>query len=165
MSVHHATVDWTLGEGDFAKGRYSRLHSVEFEGGITVAGSASLAVVPLPWSSAEAVDPEALFTAALSACHMLTFLDLARQAGFTITAYRDDAEGFLTRVARGKMAMTKVILRPDIIWAGEKRPTEVELADLHRKAHETCFIANSVTTEVIVEKPGGRGVPVLQNQP
>jgi organic hydroperoxide reductase OsmC/OhrA len=110
-------------------------------------------VVPLPWSSHEAVDPEALFTAALSACHMLTFLDLARQAGFLITAYRDPAEGFLTRVARGKMAVTKVILRPGITWAGDKRPTEAEIAALHHAAHEGCFIANSVTTEVVVEEP------------
>ena len=151
MSVHHATVDWTLGEGDFAKGRYSRLHTVGFEGGLTLPGSASPAVVPLPWSSADAVDPEALFTAALSACHMLTFLDLARQAGFVITAYRDPAEGFLTRVARGKMAVTKVVLRPEIAWAGDKRPTEAELAGLHHRSHETCFIANSVSTEVVVQ--------------
>lgn len=152
MSVHHATVDWTLGEGDFAKGRYSRLHTVKFECGITVAGSASPAVVPLPWSSCEAVDPEALFTAALSACHMLTFLDLARQAGFTITAYRDGAEGALTRIARGKMAVTKVVLRPDITWAGEKFPTPEERTKLHHDAHDLCFIANSVTTEIVVEE-------------
>lgn len=152
MSVHHATVGWTLGDGDFAKGRYSRLHRVEFDGGITVAGSASPAVVPLPWSSADAVDPEALFTAALSACHMLTFLDLARQAGFLITAYRDEGEGFLTRVARGKMAVTKVVLRPVITWVGEKLPTPEERTRLHHDAHELCFIANSVTTEIVVEE-------------
>ncbi len=151
MSVHHASVDWTLGDGDFARGRYSRLHTIGFEGGLNLPGSASPAVVPAPWSSADAVDPEALFTAALSACHMLTFLDLARLAGFMITAYRDEAEGTLTRVARGKMAVTRVILRPEITWAGEKHPTETELADLHHRAHETCFIANSVTTEVVVE--------------
>jgi organic hydroperoxide reductase OsmC/OhrA len=152
VSVHHATVDWTLGDGDFAKGRYSRLHTVEFEGGLTLPGSASPAVVPAPWSSAEAVDPEALFTAALSACHMLTFLDLARLAGFMITAYRDDAEGTLTRIARGKMAVTRVVLRPDIAWAGEKLPTPEERAKLHHEAHDLCFIANSVTTKIIVEE-------------
>ena len=153
MSVHRATVDWTLGEGDFAKGRYSRLHTLGFEGGISVPGSASPAVVPAPWSSGEAVDPEAAFTAALSACHMLTFLDLARRAGFAISAYHDEAEGTLARVARGKMAVTRVVLRPVIAWAGDKRPTPEELDALHHEAHELCFIANSVTTEVVVESP------------
>jgi organic hydroperoxide reductase OsmC/OhrA len=153
MSVHRATVDWALGEGDFAKGRYSRLHTIGFDGGISVPGSASPAVVPSPWSSGEAVDPEAAFTAALSACHMLTFLDLARRAGFTVSAYRDEAEGTLARVARGKMAVTRVVLRPVIAWTGAKRPSAAEIDTLHHEAHELCFISNSVTTEVVVESP------------
>lgn len=152
MSAHHATVEWALGDGDFAKGRYSRLHTLEFDGGVSVPGTASPSVVPAPWSSSEAVDPEAAFTAALSACHMLTFLDLARRAGFTISAYRDEAEGTLGRAARGKMAVTKVVLRPEITWTGEKQPSAQELDALHREAHELCFIANSVTTEVVVER-------------
>ena len=153
MSAHRATVEWTLGDGDFAKGRYSRLHMIGFEGGVSIPGSASSAIVPAPWSSDEAVDPEAAFTAALSACHMLTFLDLARRAGFSITAYRDEAEGTLARVARGKMAVTRVVLRPVIAWAGDKRPSPEETDALHHEAHELCFISNSVTTEVVVESP------------
>jgi organic hydroperoxide reductase OsmC/OhrA len=153
MSAHRAAVEWTLADGeDFAKGRYSRLHTIGFEGGISVPGSASPSVVPAPWASAEAVDPEAAFTAALSACHMLTFLDLARRAGFVISRYKDEAEGTLARVERGKMAVTKVALRPQIAWAGDKRPSPAELAELHHQAHELCFIANSVTTEVVVEQ-------------
>ena len=153
MSVHRATVDWMMDDGDFAKGRYSRVHTIGFEGGISVPGSASPAVVPAPWSSADAVDPEAAFTAALSACHMLTFLDLARRAGFAISAYRDEAEGTLARVARGKMAVTRVVLRPVIAWTGDKRPSAEEIDTLHHEAHELCFISNSVTTEVLVEGP------------
>jgi organic hydroperoxide reductase OsmC/OhrA len=152
MSTHQATVDWTLGDGeDFARGRYSRVHTLDFGHGIAVRGSASSSVVPKPWSSDEALDPEAAFTGALSACHMLTFLDLARRAGFTITAYRDEAEGTLARVARGRMAVTRVVLRPKITWAGDARPTAEAIADLHHQAHEGCFIANSVTAEVVVE--------------
>jgi organic hydroperoxide reductase OsmC/OhrA len=153
VSVHRATVSWTLGEGDFARGRYSRLHTIGFEGGIEVAGSASPAVVPAPWSSAEAVDPEAAFTAALSACHMLTFLDLARRAGFLIGAWRDEAEGVLERIAPGRMAVTRVRLRPAIDWQGERRPTAEEIEALHHQAHELCFIANSVKTEIVIEAP------------
>jgi organic hydroperoxide reductase OsmC/OhrA len=158
MSLHHATVSWTLGEGeDFVRGRYSRLHTVAFEGGITVAGSASPSVVPPPWSSHDAVDPEALFVAALSACHMLTFLDIARRAGFRIEAYSDAAEGTLARVSPGRSAVTRVILRPDIAWTGESRPSPDDLARLHHEAHDACFIANSVKTEVVVEPPRPAG--------
>ncbi len=154
MSAHHATVEWRLREGeDFARGRYSRLHTIAFEGGITIPGSASPSVVPAPWSSQQAVDPEAAFVAALGACHMLTFLDLARRAGFGVAAYRDRAEGRLERIAPGKMAVTAVVLRPEITWTGDRAPDPVQLGQLHHQAHELCFIANSVITTVTVEAP------------
>jgi organic hydroperoxide reductase OsmC/OhrA len=158
MSTHHATVAWALGEGeDFRRGRYSRLHTLDFGHGITVPGTASPSVVPRPWSSDEALDPEAAFVGALSACHMLTFLDLARRAGFAIAAYRDAAEGTLAKTAGGGMAVTRVVLRPEIRWAGETRPTAEQLASLHHDAHDLCFIANSVTTEIVVEGADASG--------
>lgn len=151
MSGHHATINWTHDGADFLKRRYSRVHGVDFGHGIEVVGSASTAVVPKPFASDEAVDPEAMLTASLSACHMLTFLDVAARAGFQVAAYRDEAEGALGKLASGKYAVTRVVLRPRITWAGDKRPTAEELADLHHKAHDACFISNSVTTEVVVE--------------
>jgi organic hydroperoxide reductase OsmC/OhrA len=152
MSTHHATVVWTLGQGeDFARGRYSRVHTLDFGHGITVPGTASTSVVPRPWATDEAVDPEAAFVGALSACHMLTFLDLARRAGFAIAAYRDAAEGTLAKTAAGRTAITRVVLRPEITWTGDERPASDQLAALHHDAHDLCFIANSVTTEVVVE--------------
>jgi organic hydroperoxide reductase OsmC/OhrA len=152
MSTHHATVVWTLREGeDFRRGRYSRVHTLDFGHGVTVPGTASTSVVPRPWASDEALDPEAAFVGALSACHMLTFLDLARRAGFAIAAYRDAAEGTLAKAASGRMAVTRVVLRPEITWSGEARPSPGRLAALHHDAHDLCFIANSVTTEVVVE--------------
>ena len=153
MSVHRATVAWTWDGGDFTGRRYSRAHTLAFDGGLTVAGSPSPHIVPAPYSRVDAVDPEAAFTAALSACHMLWFLDLAAQGGFTVAAYHDAAEGVLTRVAPGKMAMTRVTLRPAIRFEGPA-PSEVEIAALHHAAHENCFIANSVKTEVVVESAG-----------
>jgi organic hydroperoxide reductase OsmC/OhrA len=84
---------------------------------------------------------------------MLTFLDIARRAGFAIAAYRDAAEGTLARTAGGRTAVTRVVLRPEITWTGEARPTPEQLAALHHDAHDLCFIANSVTTEVVVEDP------------
>jgi organic hydroperoxide reductase OsmC/OhrA len=144
-----------LAEGGeaFLAGRYSRAHTLRFDDGLEVPGSPSPSVVPAPWSNAAAIDPEEAFTAALSACHMLWFLDLAKQAGFAVASYEDAAIGTLARVGRGRMAMTRVVLRPRIAFAGEKTPTTSEIADLHHRAHKLCFIANSVTTEVVVEAP------------
>jgi organic hydroperoxide reductase OsmC/OhrA len=151
MSAHRATVSWKLDDGDFLKRRYSRVHRLVFAGGVEVKGSPATAIVPAPWSAADGVDPESAFTAALSACHMLWFLDHAARAGFVVTSYVDDAEGTLGRDAAGKLAMTRVALRPAIEFSGDTRPTADDLARLHHAAHADCFIANSVTTEVAVE--------------
>ena len=151
MSVHRASVEWTLDGGDFPHRRYSRAHTLSIEGDVTLAGSPSPHIVPAPWSRPDAVDPEAMFTASLSACHMLWFLDLAARAGFVVDAYRDAAEGTLAKNAAGRMAMTRVVLRPVIDFTGASRPNPSNIAALHHAAHEACFIANSVTTEVVVE--------------
>ena len=153
MSQHLATIAWSLDGGDFLKRQYSRVHTITFEGGAEVLGSPTPHVVPAPWSRTDAMDPEAAFTAALSACHMLWFLDFAARAGFIAANYRDAAEGTLGRNAAGKTVMTKVLLRPVVAFTGETRPTTADIASLHHKAHEACFIANSVTSEVVVE-PG-----------
>ena len=149
MAIHTAEVAWALRPGeDFANGRYSRGHAITFDGGVTVPGSASPHVVG-KWAVAEAADPEEMLVAALSACHMLTFLHLARLAGFTVAAYRDRAEGVMAEIAPGRQAVTRVTLHPDIAWAGEG-PEAAQLAELHHAAHAGCFIANSVRTEVVV---------------
>ena len=150
MSTYRATIDWRL-EGDFKSRRYSRAHALHFDGGLTIAGSSSPQVVPLPWSREGALDPEAAFTAAIASCHMLWFLDLASRAGFVVEGYRDAAEGTLAKGADGRVQMTRVVLRPNAGFAGPRHPTAAELADLHHRAHEECFIANSVKTEIVVE--------------
>ena len=152
MSTYTATVRWHSRESNegFAKGQYSRAHEWAFDGGAVVPASASPHIVPAPWSDAAGVDPEEAFVASLSSCHMLFFLELSRRAGFTIDNYVDAAEGVLEQNTEGKMAMTKVTLRPQVAWAGDA-PSAEQIADLHHRAHEACFIANSVTTEVKVE--------------
>jgi organic hydroperoxide reductase OsmC/OhrA len=150
MSSHHVTVDWTL-DGDFAARRYSRAHVLRFEGGLEVPGSASPSIVPAPFSKLDAVDPEAAFVASLAACHMLWFLDFAARAGFVATAYQDAAEGVLAKNGEGKTAMTRVTLRPRVTFAGSPTPARAELETLHHQAHDACFIANSVKTEVVVD--------------
>ena len=151
MSSYTATVRWKRGpEGDFTKGQYSRAHEWAFDGGAVVPASASPHIVPAPWSDAAGVDPEEALIASLSSCHMLFFVDFARRAGFVVDDYVDEAEGVLEKRADGKMAMTRVTLRPRVTWGGDA-PDEAAITDLHHRAHEACFIANSVTTEVKVE--------------
>jgi organic hydroperoxide reductase OsmC/OhrA len=147
-----ATVEWRRGEGDFAKGRYSRAHVWRFDGGIELAASSSPNVVPKPFSVEEAVDPEEAFIASLASCHMLTFIDIARRAGFVTESYADEAEGVMERLEAGRWWIAKVTLRPRIAFSG-REPTAAELAVLHHEAHEGCFIANSVKTEIVVEPP------------
>lgn len=151
MSKHTAAVEWTRGEQDFLDGRYSRVHRVLFDGGISFDGSASPSVVRAPMSSEQAVDPEELFVASLSSCHMLVFLHEAQKAGFRVDHYVDHAEGELGRNGEGRIAVTKVVLRPQVSFHGDHAADEGALAELHHKAHEGCFIANSVKTDVRVE--------------
>lgn len=146
-----ATVRWRRDAAeDFAKGRYSRAHEWRFDGGVTVPASASPGVVPAAFVREDAVDPEEAFIAALSSCHMLTFLDLARRAGIVVESYEDEAVGTMERIAPGRMAVARVTLRPKIAFAGEG-PGAAKLEELHHQAHEYCFIANSVKTEITVE--------------
>ena len=150
MTTYRATIDWRC-DGDFATRRYSRVHSLHFDGGLTVPGTAGPANVNPRYSREGALDPEQAFVASLSACHMLWFLDIAARAGFLVEAYRDEAEGVLAEGPTGKQMMTRVALRPEVTFSGDRRPTPQELSDLHHRAHEECFIANSVTSEVVID--------------
>ena len=152
MSTYTATIQWTrTGDCDFAKGQYSRAHQWEFDGGLTVPASPSPHIVPAPWNDPVGVDPEEAFVASLSSCHMLFFLDFARRAAFVVDSYVDEAEGVLEKRADGRAWMSRVTLHPRIAWGGNA-PDEAATADLHHKAHEACFIANSVTTEVTIDQ-------------
>ena len=150
MSRYAATIRWSRsGEGDFTKGQYSRAHEWAFDGGAVVRASPSPHIVPAPWNDPAGIDPEEAFVASLSSCHMLFFLDFARRDGLIVDSYVDEAEGFMEKNTSGKIAITRVSLRPRIAWSGDA-PTEAAVADLHHRAHEACFIANSVTTEVTI---------------
>lgn len=150
MAEHHATIHWDV-SGTFRDGKFSRAHTWSFDGGLTVPASASPAVVRPPLSDPAAVDPEEAFVAALASCHMLTFLHVARLAGFEVQRYDDDAVGTMTPNEHRVPWVSRVVLRPRIVYAGDKRPTADEETDLHHKAHDGCFIAQSVKTEVSVE--------------
>jgi organic hydroperoxide reductase OsmC/OhrA len=150
MSTYTATISWTRNGELFTDNRYSRRHEWRFDGGVTLAASSSPAVVP-GFSDPSAVDPEEAFVASLSSCHMLTFLFLAATKKFTVDSYVDEALGTLAKNHHGKLAMTEVVLRPRVTFSGDHRPSEEVLKELHHRAHEECFIANSVMTHVRCE--------------
>ncbi len=147
MARYGATVKWARGDDVYADNKYSRRHIWTFDGGLDVPASPSPHIVPEPMSEPTSVDPEEAFVAALSSCHMLFFLDLACQSGFIVDGYSDAAEGKMARVAAGRYAITHVWLHPKVTYCG-KPPTAQQEADLHHRAHDSCFIANSVNTVV-----------------
>lgn len=148
MAEYKAEIRWRRGEETFTDKRYSRAHVWRFDGGVEVPASSSPQVVPAPYSNAAAVDPEEAFVAALSSCHMLWFLHIAAQRGYCIDTYDDHALGVIEKNSSGKLAITRVTLEPKAVFSGSRKPGAEELKAMHHEAHEQCFIANSVKSEV-----------------
>jgi organic hydroperoxide reductase OsmC/OhrA len=153
MSEHKATIRWKCAGSDFLSGKYSREHAWTFDGGMTINASPSPSVVPIPFSNPAHVDPEEAFVASVSSCHMLTFLYLASRKGFQVDSYVDEAVGKMTKNEKGVPWVRSIILRPQIVYGGDKKPTREDEDHLHHAAHEQCFIANSVKTNIAVEPP------------
>jgi organic hydroperoxide reductase OsmC/OhrA len=153
MSQHLATIRWRRHGPDFCAGKYSREHTWTFDGGVTVPASPAPSVVPAPWSNPAHVDPEEAFVAAVSSCHMLTFLWLAARHGFQADSYEDEAIGVMTKNTAGVPWVSLVTLRPHITWSGPQIPDATQIDHLHHQAHEQCFIAQSIKTEVLIEPP------------
>jgi organic hydroperoxide reductase OsmC/OhrA len=152
MAEHKATIKWQRTSPDFVRGKYSREHTWTFDGGATVPASSSPHVVPTPWSNPAHIDPEEAFVAAISSCHMLTFLFLAAKQGFQVDSYEDEAIGSMTKNEKGVPWVSSVALNPKIVYSGDKMPTAAEKEKLHHLAHEQCFIAQSVKTKVEVQE-------------
>lgn len=153
MHRYEARVRWTRNGAVFTDNRYGRGHEWTFDGGVTVPASASPSIVPPPRSVAEAVDPEEALVAAASSCHMLTFLSIAAAQGFVVESYDDQAVGIMEKDGDGRASITRITLRPAIEWAPGKAPSAAELEALHHAAHDECFIANSLRSEIVVEPP------------
>ena len=151
MSLHTATVVWERGQQTFTDNRYSRVHAWRFDGGMTVTAAASPHIVRVPYTDPRAVDPEEAFVVSIASCHMLWFLTIAAKRGFLVDSYRDEVIGKMDKNDEGKMAIVKVTLRPQIQFAGDRLPTAEQIHEMHRKAHEECFIANSVKCPIVWE--------------
>jgi organic hydroperoxide reductase OsmC/OhrA len=150
MSEHVAEIRWQMSGEDFKNGRYTREHTWSFDGGATVVASSSPTIVPAPFSNAAGVDPEEAFVASISSCHLLTFLWLASKRGFEVKSYEDHAVGTMTKNERRVPWVSRVVLDPRIEFSGTP-PTAEELTALHHEAHEQCFIAASVKTEITLK--------------
>lgn len=151
MHEYTAQLRWQREGAAFTDRRYSRRHLLRFDGGAELAASSSPLSVKAPYSDPAAVDPEEMLVASLSSCHMLWFLDFAARGGWVVDRYEDDALGLMGPDERGRTAVTRVTLRPRVRFAGDARPDEAEHQRLHHAAHEACFIANSVRSEVLCE--------------
>jgi organic hydroperoxide reductase OsmC/OhrA len=147
MSEHEVRVEWRRGAVEFTYESYDRTHSWTFGGGVRIEASGA----PEYRGRRELPNPEEALVAALSSCHMLTFLAIAARRRLVVERYDDEAVGHLEKNPQGRLAITRVTLRPRVAFGGEKAPGGEELSRLHHLAHEQCFIANSVTTEVSVE--------------
>jgi len=151
MAEHRATIRWNrTGEG-FLQAQFSRNHTWEFDGGLSVPATAAPSVVPPPWTDPSAVDPEEAFVASLSSCHLLTFLFVAAKAGHQVDGYQDEASGVLAKNESGVPWMARVTLRPRVTYAPGTAPTPEQEDALHKKAHHYCYIANSVKTGISIE--------------
>ncbi|MDT9000826.1 OsmC family protein [Paucibacter sp. APW11] len=151
MSTHTATIVWQRQDQVFTDRRYSRAHRWQFDGGQDVLASSSPHVVRLPFSDPAGIDPEEAFVAGLSSCHMLWLLDIAAGQGWRIDSYRDAAEGHMAKNADGRLWMAEVVLKPHLVFSGERRPDDVAVALLHEQAHHECYLANSVRSAVRVQ--------------
>ena len=155
MSEHRAMITWKRTGPGFLKGQYSREHTWTFDGDVTIPASPSPAAVPAPYSNPAHVDPEEAFVASISSCHMLTYLFLAQRQGFQVDRYDDEAVGVMTKNERGVPWVSAVTLSPTIAYSGEKRPSPADEERLHHQAHDQCFIANSIKTDVTVKPREG----------
>lgn len=150
MSQHTALIHWTRGDAVFSDGRYPRAHRISFDGGDRLTGSPAPDVIRPPLSDPNGTDPEEMFVAAISSCHMLFFLSFAKAAGFVVDSYEDHASGTLAKDADGIVRMTEVTLSPRIAWSGAIVPDAADVDLLHHKAHEACYIGQSVRCPVRV---------------
>ncbi len=150
MASHKATVEWRRGSQPFLDNRYERAHVWTFDGGAKIDASSSPHVVRAPLSNPDLVDPEEAYVAALSSCHMLWFLSIAAANGYRVDTYRDEAIGHMTRNEKGKQWVSRVELRPRIVFSGTRLPEPSDVQRMHHEAHAECFLANSVRTEVSV---------------
>jgi organic hydroperoxide reductase OsmC/OhrA len=151
MSDYSADISWQRAPGEaFVDSRYSRAHEWRFDGGVVVPASSAVASVPLPYSKSENVDPEEALVAAAASCHMLSFLYVAARSRFVVDAYEDHALGTMSADEHGRKSITRIVLHPKVRFSGSRAPDAADVERMHHEAHEQCYIANSLRSEITV---------------
>ena len=152
MSIYFAQVNWTKQDNEnYLDNKYSRAHTWSFDGGAVIPASSSPHIVPLPYSVEANVDPEEAFIASISSCHMLFFLSIAAKNKLVVKCYEDNAEGVMEKDTQGNISITKVTLKPKVVFSAQTQPEYELLEQMHHQAHQQCFIANSVKADVVTE--------------
>lgn len=146
MSTHHIALNWRYAQHPVETNTYSRTHQITLEGAQTINVSAALEYK----GELECADPEQLLLSALASCHMLTFLAIAERQGYQIEQYQDTPTAYLEKDTQGRMAVTRIELTPRVSLSGDKQLDAAILAKLHERAHRHCFIASSITAQVVV---------------
>lgn len=151
MHEYQASIQWRQTEGNFVDGKYSRKHTWIFDGNLRIPASASPQIVNEPFSDPDAIDPEEAFVASLASCHMLWFLSLAAKRNFIVINYEDTAQGLMEKNSEGNLAITKVILQPLVTFNNDDNINQQVIEKVHEQAHQQCFIANSVKSNIIID--------------
>jgi organic hydroperoxide reductase OsmC/OhrA len=151
MATYGCVVEWSRRDAAFTTGQYSRAHEWRFDGGAVVRGSSSPHAVRVPWSDPQAVDPEEALVASASSCHMLWFLSLAAEQGYVVDRYTDAAHAQMGAIGFGRQGILAIVLQPQVTFSGARVPGDAAVRRLHEVAHERCYIANSLRSEVRVE--------------
>ncbi len=135
MHKYEAEISWKRQGAEFSDSRYSRAHEWSFDGGVKIMASSSPLSVPVPYSVVEAVDPEEALVASAASCHMLWFLSIAAGRGFVVESYMDKATGIMEKNSAGKIAITRITLRPKIEFSVDRAPSPEELQSNRTRQH------------------------------
>lgn len=146
MSEHKINLEWHSASAAPEEATYNRNHTVSFSETVQVTVSSA----PEYKGDPNCADPEKLLTSALASCHMLTFLAIAELKNFQVESYLDRATGFLEKGENGRPELSRIELRPSIVFGGDNQPDAAALQRLHASAHRNCFIANSIKAKVDV---------------
>ncbi|MGB1092164.1 MAG: OsmC family protein [Oceanobacter sp.] len=141
ISEHLIELKWNK-IGEFSHEGFERRHQVGFQPAV---------ILPVGGAGNDfGADPEQMLAASLASCHMMTFLALASKKRLTVTSYQDSAVAELDKREDGKMYVRRIRLSPTATFEGEKQPDEATIEKMHHKAHDHCFVANSLSCDVVV---------------
>ena len=143
MPEHAVKISW-IKKGEFSHESINRNHIIQFEESCSLQAAGA--------NNGKVSDPEQMFAASLSSCHMQTFLILASKKRLVVESYEDEAVAVLEKNAEGLFHVSRVILNPKVTFSADTPVSKEALGKMHEKSHRHCFIANSINCEVKIEE-------------